>query len=722
VSDLDQLVGGRLADPHSVLGAHRFNGGVVVRAFRPTADSVTVHVGGKAVAADRVHDDGVFEAAIEGAELPLSYELEVAYPDGNTFTLRDPYAFLPTLGELDIHLAGEGRHEELYEKLGAHVREMDGVTGTAFAVWAPAAATAAVVGDFNSWDGRLHPMRALGSSGIWELFVPDVGPGQRYKYEIRTPSGELRLKADPYAQAAELPPQTASVVHRSQHEWGDRAWMTRREAQDQLAQPMSIYEVHLGSWRRNVDEDRSLTYLELADELCAYVSDMGFTHVELMPVMAHPFEGSWGYQVTSHFAPTPRYGTPDELKAFVDRLHANDIGVILDWVPAHFPKDDWALARFDGTALYEHEDPRRGEHPEWGTLEFNFARNEVRNFLVSSGLYWLDEYHADGLRVDAVASMLYLDYSREAGEWVANPYGGNEDLDAVGFLKQLNETLYARSPGAVSAAEESTAWPGVSRPTYLGGLGFGFKWNMGWMHDTLNFFQQDPVYRRWHHHELTFSLVYAFTENFILPLSHDEVVHGKGSLYTKMPGDHWQKHANLRALYAYMWAHPGKKLLFMGQEFGQEQEWSHQRSLDWHLLEQPLNHGLKSLVRDLNRVYKERPALWENDFDDSGFYWLEPNAAEDSVVAFARTSKDSTDIVAVVLNLTPIPRSGYRIGLPRAGQWVEAVNTDSTHYGGSDTGNLGGIEAEPIPWGGQPFSAEVTLPPLGGLWLVPDSS
>jgi 1,4-alpha-glucan branching enzyme len=721
MSDLDQLVEGRLADPHSVLGAHPQNGGVVVRAYRPAADKVTVKpAGGKPVDATCVHPGGVFEAKVPGADLPLTYELEVAYPDGNTFTLRDPYAFMPTLGELDVHLAGEGRHEALYDKLGAHVRELAGVTGVAFAVWAPAAASVSVIGDFNSWDGRLHPMRTLGVSGIWELFVPDVPEGARYKFEIRTPAGELRLKADPYAQEAELPPQTASVVHRSRYEWQDREWMTRREAREQLAQPMSIYEVHLGSWRLNpLENNRSLSYAELADELTAYVKDMGFTHIELMPVMAHPFAGSWGYQVTSYFAPTPRFGSPEDLKKFIDQMHQNDIGVIMDWVPAHFPRDDWALARFDGTALYEHADPRRGAHPEWGTLEFNFGRNEVRNFLVSSGLYWLDRYHADGLRVDAVASMLYLDYSRKQGEWVPNQFGGNEDLEAVQFLKQLNETVYGREPGTMTAAEESTAWPGVSRPTYLGGLGFGFKWNMGWMHDTLAYFQEDPVYRRWHHHELTFSLVYAFTENFILPLSHDEVVHGKGTLYAKMPGDRWQKHANLRALYAYMWAHPGKKLLFMGQEFAQEQEWSEERSLDWHLLGDRDKSGVQSLVRDLNRVYKSRPALWENDFEGSGFYWLEPNDAENSVVAFARTSKDLTDIVACALNLTPVPRPSYRIGLPRPGRWIEAINTDAEIYGGSNIGNMGGVKAEPLPWGGQPFSAEVTLPPLGGVWLVP---
>jgi 1,4-alpha-glucan branching enzyme len=722
MTDLDQLVDGNLADPHALLGAHPQDGGVVVRAYRPSAETVVVRPldGAKAVDAVQVHPGGVFEASLPGAAVPLRYELEIAYPDGNTFKLRDPYAFLPTLSEMDLHLAGEGRHECLYDKLGAHVLELDGVTGVAFAVWAPAAKSVSVVGDFNSWDGRLHPMRALGASGIWEIFIPDVDVGSRYKFEIRTPEGEIRLKADPWAQEAEVPPQTSSVVHRSRHEWKDGEWMELRGDRDQLAQPMSIYEVHLGSWRLNpVEDNRSLNYLELADELSAYVADMGFTHVELLPVMAYPFSGSWGYQVTSYFAPTPNHGSPDDLKAFIDRLHQNGIGVILDWVPAHFPRDDWALARFDGTALYEHADPRRGAHPEWGTLEFNFGRNEVRNFLVSSGLYWLDRYHADGLRVDAVASMLYLDYSREEGQWVPNEFGGNEDLEAVAFLKQLNETIYAREPGTITAAEESTAWPGVSRPTYLGGLGFGFKWNMGWMHDTLSYFQEDPLYRRWHHHELTFSLVYAFTENFILPLSHDEVVHGKGTLFTKMPGDRWQKHANLRALYAYMWAHPGKKLLFMGQEFAQEQEWSEERSLDWHLLGDRDKSGIQALVRDLNHVYSSRKALWDNDFEGSGFYWLEPNDAENAVVAFARTSRDYTDIVACCLNLTPIPRYQYRIGLPREGRWIEAVNTDADAYGGSNVGNMGGVVAEPIPWGGQPFSAELTLPPLGGLWLVP---
>jgi 1,4-alpha-glucan branching enzyme len=564
-------------------------------------------------------------------------------------------------------------------------------------------------------------MRSLGSSGVWELFLPGVGVGAKYKYEILTQDGEIRLKADPVAFATEVPPKTASVVCHPEHEWADAEWLESRRHAKPLEGPMSIYEVHIGSWRLNpLEDNRSLTYLELADELSAYAKDMGFTHIELLPVMAHPFTGSWGYQVTGYFAPSPRFGSPDDFREFVDRLHANGVGVILDWVPAHFPRDDFALARFDGTALYEHADPRRGAHPDWGTLVFNYGRHEVRNFLVANALFWLREYHADGIRVDAVASMLYLDYSRNEGEWVPNQYGGNEDLEAVGFLKEFNEVVHGREPGIVSAAEESTAWPGVSRPTYLGGLGFGFKWNMGWMHDTLAYFQHDPIYRRWHHHELTFSLVYAFTENFILPLSHDEVVHGKGSLLNKMPGDRWQKLANLRALYAYMWSHPGKKLLFMGQEFAQEAEWSHERSLDWHLLEQPEHAGIQSLVRDLNRLYKAEPALWEMDFDHTGFWWIEANAADDNVFAFARRTKDSERMIVVVLNLSPTPRYHYRLGLPRPCRWVEALNTDSGYYGGSDVGNLGGVDAEGVAWHGQPFSAEFTLPPLGAVWLTPE--
>jgi 1,4-alpha-glucan branching enzyme len=719
--DLERIVKREHGDPHSVLGAHAYDGGVVVRALRPAAQAVTVHAGDKTVELEQVHPGGVFEGIVPAADLPLDYELEVDYPDGNVFTLRDPYAFAPTFGELDLHLAGEGRHEQLYERLGAHIIEHQGTHGTAFAVWAPNAKAVSVVGDFNSWDGRLHQMRSLGSTGIWELFLPDVGDGCNYKYEILTQQGELRLKADPYAFKAEMPPKTASVVYRSTHEWSDEDWATARGEGVPLDRPVSIYEVHLGSWRLNpLEGNRSLNYLELADELSAYAKDMGFTHIELLPVMHHPFSGSWGYQVTGYFAPMPRFGEPDDFRKFVDALHQNGIGVILDWVPAHFPRDDFALARFDGTHLYEHADPRRGAHPDWGTLVFNFGRNEVRNFLLSNALYWLHEYHADGIRVDAVASMLYLDYSRKQGEWVPNEFGGREDLDAVSFLQQMNEMVHGRQPGVISAAEESTAWPGVSRPVYVGGLGFGFKWNMGWMHDTLEYFQQDPIYRRYHHHQLTFSLMYAFSENFILPLSHDEVVHGKGSLFNKMPGDRWQKHANLRALYAYMWAHPGKKLLFMGQEFAQEVEWSHERSLDWHLLEESDKSGIQMLVRDLNRAYRAEPALWENDFDPSGFYWIEPNDSDSNVVAFARTSKDHERVVIFAGNLSPVPRGPYRIGLPRSGRWKELVNTDAESYGGANIGNYGGVEAEPIPWHGQSFSAEVTLPPLAALWLVPD--
>src|SRR6201997_234020 len=714
------------AEPHAILGAHPDDDGVVVRAFRPSAQTVAVKPSrGKAVEMKLIHPAGIFEAELPGAKLPLRYRLKVDYGPGGKFTVDDPYAFLPTLGELDLHLIGEGRHEELYARLGAHPKEHQGVQGTAFAVWAPAARAVSVVGDFNSWDGRLNAMRSMGSGGIWELFLPDVGAGQNYKYEILTQEGEILLKADPYAQETEVPPKTASVVFEPHYAWSadDAAFRTARRESQPLGEPLSIYEVHLGSWRLNsLEGNRSLTYTELADELSAYTTDMGFTHVELLPVMAHPFSGSWGYQVTGYYAPTPRYGSPDELRQFVDRMHTNRVGVILDWGPAHFPRDEFGRARFDGTALYEHADPRRGSHPDWGTLVFNFGRYEVRNFLISNALFWLREYHVDGIRVDAVASMLYLDYSRRAGEWVPNEFGGREDLDAVAFLKQLNEVLYADEPGIVSAAEESTAWPGVSRPTYVGGLGFGFKWNMGWMHDTLGYFQQDPIYRRYHHHELTFSLMYAFSENFILPLSHDEVVHGKGSLYDKMAGgDKWQKLANLRSLYAYMWAHPGKKLLFMGSELAQEAEWSYERSLDWHLLEQPEHAGIQRLVRDLNRIYKDEPALWEIDSDPKGFWWLEPNDADSNVLAFARASLDGERLVAFAANLSPVPRTGYRLGLPRATRWKEALNTDSTYYGGSDLGNMGGLEPEPIPWHNQPVSALVTLPPLAAVWFIPES-
>ncbi len=709
-------------DPHSFLGAHPVDGAVVVRAYRPAAAAVRVRPDGRpSTRLKRIHRAGVYEGVLPGAELPLAYRIETSYPDGTATSTRDPYVFPPTLGALDVHLAAEGRHEELYRRLGAHVRVVDGIDGTAFAVWAPSARSVSVVGDFNLWDGRLHPMRSLGASGIWELFVPELPEGSLYKYEVRWQDGSLHLKADPLAFRAEQPPKTASITSVSRHEWRDREWLAGRAATESHAGPLSIYEVHLGSWRWNpIEGNRPLTYLELADELADYATDLGFTHVELLPVMHHPFSGSWGYQVTGFFAPTPLFGSPDDLRAFVDRLHRAGLGVILDWVPAHFPSDDFALARFDGTALYEHEDPRRGAHPDWGTLIFNYGRTEVRNFLLASALFWLEDYHADGLRVDAVASMLYLDYSRAEGEWLPNVYGGRENLEAVAFLEELNEVTHRRVPGVIMAAEESTAWPAVSRPTDAGGLGFGFKWNMGWMHDTLEYMKHDPIHRRYHHDELTFSLVYAFSENFVLPLSHDEVVHGKGSLLAKMPGDRWQKLANLRALYAYMWAHPGKQLLFMGSELAQEREWSHDSSLDWYLLEQPEHAGVQSLVRDLNRAYRAEPALWELDGDPAGFRWLAANDADANVLAFARIGRGERRVLVCACNFSPVPRHGYRIGLPRGGGWRELVNTDGSRYGGSGVGNDATMAAEERPWHDQPFSAEVTLPPLGVVWLAPE--
>ncbi|MGE5273135.1 MAG: 1,4-alpha-glucan branching protein GlgB [Verrucomicrobiota bacterium] len=707
-----------LADPHAYLGAHPAAGGVLIRAYRPDAESIRVLPMGLEL--DRVQADGLFEGTVEGAELPLAYELEVRYPAGDSYVVHDPYAFLPTVGELDVHLAAEGRHEELYARVGAQPRVENGVAGVAFSVWAPNAASVSVVGDFNGWDGRLHPMRSLGASGIWELFVPEMPAHSRYKFEIRTRSGSLRLKADPLAFATEVPPRNASVVFESRHEWGDGDWIEQRRAGDTFARPLSIYEVHLGSWRLNpVEGTLPLTYAELAAELAEYVTDLGFTHVELLPVMEHPYAPSWGYQVTGYFAPTSRFGSPDDFRAFVDTMHEAGIGVILDWVPAHFPKDDWALARFDGTALYEHEDPRRGEHPDWGTLVFNYGRNEVRNFLLASALFWLRDYHADGLRVDAVASMLYLDYSRKEGEWVPNVHGGNEDLDAIEFLRELNTVAHGREAGVLMIAEESTAWPGVSRPVDHGGLGFGLKWNMGWMHDTLVYFAHEPVHRRYHHGQLTFSMVYAFSENFVLPLSHDEVVHGKGSLLAKMPGDPWQKRANLRALYGYMWAHPGKKLLFMGGELGQVREWRSDDSIDWHLLEQPEHAGIQELVRDLNFRYRDEPALWEIDFDPEGFRWLEANDADSNVIVFVRFAAGGRRVLVCACNFSPVPRPGYRIGLPRDGRWRELINTDGTRYGGGGIANAEPITAEARPWHDQPYSAELTLPPLAVLWLVP---
>ena len=576
-----------------------------------------------------------------------------------------------------------------------------------------------MVGDFNGWDGRQNPMRALGSSGVWEIFLPEVGPGAHYKFEVVTAQGQLSLRADPFAFATEVPPATASVVSQSRHKWQDEAWFAKRAATDTLHSPVSVYECHLGSWRLIQDGDqwRSLTYREMADVLPGYLTDLGFTHVEFLPVAEHPFSGSWGYQVTGYYAPTARFGTPDDFRHLVDRLHDAGIGVLVDWVVGHFPKDDWALARFDGTALYEHADPRLGEHQDWGTLVFNYGRHEVRNFLLANALFWIEEFHVDGLRVDAVASMLYLDYSRREGEWITNRFGGRENLEAIDFIREFNEVVYRHHPSVMLVAEESTSWPAVSRPTYLGGLGFGFKWNMGWMNDTLVYFAKNPIYRRHHHHELTFALLYAFTENFILPLSHDEVVHGKGSLLSKMPGDRWQQFANLRALLAWMWAHPGRPLLFMGGEIGQNDEWRHDASVDWHLLDYPEHAGVQAMVRALNDVYRREPALWEQDFDWTGFRWIDPNDADNSVLSFLRFPASSGRVIACVANLTPVPRQGYRVGLPQPGRWVEIFNSDSAKFGGSNA-TVGEVTAEAIGWNDLDHSAELTLPPLGVVWLA----
>jgi 1,4-alpha-glucan branching enzyme len=711
--DLDALVGGAHAAPHDLLGARLVDGGVLVRALRPDAHGVEVVVDGESIAMERQSEAGLFALLLEREQVP-DYRLRVTYEAG-TFETDDPYRYLPTLGEVDLHLIGEGRHERLWDVLGAHVRHYDtptgGVTGTSFAVWAPSARGVRVLGDFNFWDGRPFPMRSLGSSGVWELFVPGVGAGALYKLQILGADGTWREKADPMAFGAQVPPETASVVVDSSYEWDDAAWLSRRAQTEQHAAPMSVYEVHLGSWRQG------LSYRELAHELVDYVSSAGFTHVEFLPVAAHPFSGSWGYQVTSYYAPTPRFGSPDDLRYLIDALHRADIGVIVDWVPAHFPKDEWALARFDGTPLYEHPDPRRGEQPDWGTLVFDFGRAEVRNFLVANALYWLEEYHVDGLRVDAVASMLYLDYSRKDGEWLPNKFGGRENLEAVDFLKEMNATVYKNHPGAVTIAEESTAWPAVSRPTHLGGLGFGFKWNMGWMHDTLDYAAREPVYRGYHHHQMTFSMMYAYSENFVLPLSHDEVVYGKGSLLRKMPGDRWQQLAGLRSLLAFQWTHPGKQLLFMGGEFGQDAEWDHDSSLQWELLGDPGHAGVHRLVTDLNATYKATSALWSQDTEGAGFSWIDANDASNNTFSFLRWGSDSS-CAAVVVNFAGKPHEGYRLGLPFAGTWREAINTDAEAYGGSGVGNLGAVQADEHGFHGQPAAATLRVPPLGALILT----
>jgi 1,4-alpha-glucan branching enzyme len=715
--DLDLLLRADHTDPFGVLGLHSINGNQVVRAFRPDAKTLTVidRANPKSrFVAQKIADEGIFEATADGRTDRFDYLLEVTNWAGETTQLADPYSFGPLLGDLDMHLYCEGTHYEIYRKLGAHLMEVNGHAGVLFSVWAPNAQRVSVVGDFNDWDGRLHPMRKRVESGIWEIFVPGVGEQAHYKFELRNCFGQIVLKGDPYAFYSQHGLQTASLVFNLERfTWSDREWMEARRTRQWHKEAVSVYEVHLGSWARVPEEnDRYLSYREFSDRLIKYVKEMGFTHIELMPVAEHPFDGSWGYQITGYYSPTSRYGNPDEFREFVDLCHQAGIGVILDWVPGHFPKDAYGLAQFDGTHLYEHADPRQGEHQDWGTLIFNYGRNEVRNFLIGNALFWLDEYHIDGLRVDAVASMLYLDYSRQPGAWIPNVHGGRENLEAIYFLKRFNEVSYERFPGIMTIAEESTAWPGVSRPTFLGGLGFGFKWNMGWMHDFLVYMSRDPAYRKYHQGDITFSLLYAFQEHFILVLSHDEVVHGKGALLNKMPGDPWQKFANLRMFYAWMYSYPGKKLLFMGGEFGQWQEWNHDRSLDWHLLQFPGHAGLRRLVQHLNYLYKKEPALWQLDDSYEGFDWIDFHDAESSIVAYFRKAQDGPILIFAV-NATPVPRHAYRIGAAGEGWYEEILNTDAETYGGSNVGNFGGVHADAIPWQGQSHSISINLPPLG---------
>jgi 1,4-alpha-glucan branching enzyme len=722
------LTRGYQSDPFAILGPHvvtnEHGPTVVVRAFLPMAETVTLQPTATQVLPQqmtRLHPDGVFEVLFPGQTAVFPYQLESVQQNGECVTIDDPYRFPSTLSEYDLYLMGEGTHYQQYEKFGAHQTTIDGIAGVVFIVWAPNARRVSVVGDFNHWDGRVHVMRHHPGNGIWELFLPGVTAGAHYKYEILAQDGELlALKADPYAFAFEPEtPRTASVVADLTYQWQDQEWMATRARHHILSAPLAIYELHLGSWKRVPEEgNRFLTYRELAHALVPYLQELGYTHVELLPVMEHPFYGSWGYQVIGYFAPTRRYGMPTDFMYFVDYLHQHGLGVILDWVPAHFPRDPHGLVYFDGTHLYEHADPRQGAHREWGTLIFNYGRNEVANFLISNALFWLERYHLDGLRIDAVASMLYLDYAREPGDWVPNRYGGNENLEAVAFVKRLNEVVYQYYPDVLTIAEESTAWAMVSRPTYVGGLGFGLKWNMGWMHDLLEYMHKDPVHRKFHHTNLTFGLLYAWTENFVLPLSHDEVVYGKGSLHRKMPGDDWQKFANLRLFFAFMYGHPGKKLLFMGGEFGQTSEWDHERSLDWDLLEAgPYHRGLQRFIQDLNRLYREQPALHERDDDPGGFQWIDCHDADQSVVSFERRAKNENDRIVMICNFTAVSRDAYRVGVPIAGYWVELLNTDAALYGGSNLGNGGGVAAQVEPTQGQPYSLVLTLPPLAALVL-----
>ena len=712
-SDLLKITNATHHDPFSVLGRHLKESGVWVTVFLPHAESVGIP--SRDISLTRIPNTDFFEGRLESSRSEEHYQLEGLDKQGHAFKFYDPYDFGSQLPPFDQHLFGEGKHWHIYQKLGAHLHTVDNIKGVHFSVWAPNAQRVSVVGEFNCWDGRCHPMRNLGGSGIWEIFIPGLTSGCLYKFELlNRQSKEILVKTDPYGQQFEFRPQTASVVKQeNNYPWQDANWMSDRVQFDWLHQPMSIYEVHLASWRRD-NRGNFLNYRDLATQLVNYVKELGFTHIELLPITEHPLDASWGYQTTGYFAPTSRHGTPDDFRYFVDYCHQHQIGVILDWVPAHFPKDSFALARFDGSPLYEHEDPRKGEHRDWGTLIYNYSRNEVKNFLLSSAIFWLEEFHLDGLRVDAVASMLYLDYSREANDWIPNQYGGNENLEAIDFLRDLNSVTHDQHPGTVIMAEESTSWPQVTRPTWTGGLGFSMKWNMGWMHDILSYMQKDPIHRTHHHDQLTFGMLYAFSENFVLPFSHDEVVHGKGSLLSKMPGDEWQKFANLRLLYSLMFTYPGKKLLFMGCEFGQGAEWNFNHALDWYVLDYPQHQGIKTLVKDLNKLYTRHPALFLHDFEHQGFEWIDCHDIHQSVICFKRKGKNE-DLI-VVLNFTPVLRESYRIGVPAEGTYIEIFNSDSTYYGGSNVGN-GMALSEPKPWMNQPHSLSLSLPPLAAIVL-----
>ena len=716
-----RLCRGDYASPHEILGAHaeRRDGtrGIVVRALHPDAVAATCLLADRSEPMERVDARGIFEVFLPRASFPLAYRLRFDFADGQSWDRGDPYAFLPTLGEADLYYFGEGTHRRLWHALGAHLRTVDGVEGASFAVWAPNARRVSVIGDFCGWDGRLLPMRALGASGVFELFVPGVCAGARYKYEIKTAGGELRIKADPFAFACEHPPANASIVTDSTYRWNDGEWMSARRARDPVRAPLSIYEVHLGSWRRKPDGS-PFGFREVVQPLLDHVTRHGFTHVQLMAIAEHPFEGSWGYQVTGYYAPTARLGAPDDLRYFVDECHRRGVGVLLDWVPAHFPKDDFALRLFDGTALYEHADPRKGEHPDWGTLIFNYGRNEVRNFLLANALYWLEEFHIDGLRIDAVASMLYLDYSRKHGEWIPNRYGGRENIEAAEFLRDVNRAVRDEFPGAITAAEESTAWQGVTAPPEHGGLGFTFKWNMGWMHDTLRYFARDRVHRRYHQDELTFAMLYEYHERFIMPLSHDEVVHGKRALLEKLPGDLWQKFADLRLILAYQWTRPGKKLLFMGTEIAPYREWNIYESLDWSLADTPERRGLGRYFEDMGTLYRARPSLWELDHEPGGMEWLDIEDRDQSILSYVRRSH--SDYLVVLLNLTAVPRPGYRFGAVEQRTYATVLNSDDVAYGGSGFCAATRFEATAVPWHHRPQSFTIDLPPLAAVVLAPE--